>query len=65
MRRRKEGLRPDTASIHNRPQWDKRPSTADLPMGPRKPRSTSLSVAHEAGYVAFRRHTALPLDDCL
>ena len=34
-------------------------------MGPKNPRSTSLSVEEEAVCVAFRRHTLLPLDDCL
>src|SRR5258707_1650904 len=29
------------------------------------PRSTVLSVEEEAVVVAFRRHTLLPLDDCL
>ena len=33
--------------------------------GPREPRSTTLSVDEEAIVVAFRRHTLLPLDDCL
>jgi hypothetical protein len=36
----------------------------DLPTGPKKPRSTVLSVEEEAVVVAFRRHTLLPLDDC-
>ena len=34
-------------------------------MGPRVPRSTVLSTEEEALIVAFRRHTLLPLDDCL
>jgi len=34
-------------------------------MGPKVPRSTVLTVAEEAIIVAFRRHTLLPLDDCL
>ncbi|GAB5519482.1 MAG: hypothetical protein RhofKO_17330 [Rhodothermales bacterium] len=34
-------------------------------MGPKQPRSTSLSVEEEALVVAFRKHTLLPLDDCL
>lgn len=46
-------------------KWKKRASVADLPTGPREPRSTVLSVAEEAIIVAFRRHTLLPLDDCL
>jgi transposase-like protein len=46
-------------------KWKKRTSTADLPTGPKDPRSTSLSIEEEAVVVAFRRHTLLPLDDCL
>jgi transposase len=46
-------------------KWKRRTSVADLPTGPREPRSTSLSVRHEAIVVAFRKHTLLPLDDCL
>jgi Integrase core domain len=34
-------------------------------MGPKQPRSTVLSLEEEAVIVAFRRHTLLPLDDCL
>jgi len=34
-------------------------------MGPKEPRSSVLSLADEAVIVAFRRHTLLPLDDCL
>lgn len=46
-------------------KWKKRTSTADLPTGPKVARSTVLSVEDEAVIVAFRRHTLLPLDDCL
>ena len=46
-------------------KWKQRSSTADLPTGPREPRSTVLSLDDEAIIVAFRRHTLLPLDDCL
>jgi len=46
-------------------KWKKRTSTADLPTGPKEPSSTVLSVEEEAIIVAFRRHTLLPLDDCL
>jgi len=46
-------------------KWKKRSSTADLKTGPKEPRSTILSVEDEAVIVAFRRHTLLPLDDCL
>ena len=40
-------------------------SVADLRTGPREPKSTVLTVEEEAIIVAFRRHTLLPLDDCL
>lgn len=46
-------------------KWRKRSSVADLPTGPKDPRSTVLSVEEEAVIVAFRRYTLLPLDDCL
>jgi RNA-directed DNA polymerase len=38
---------------------------ADLPTGPKEPRSTVPSSEEEAIIVAFRKHTLLPLDDCL
>jgi RNA-directed DNA polymerase len=46
-------------------KWKKRTSVADLPTGPKSPKSTVLSADEEAVVVAFRRHTLLPLDDCL
>ncbi|MGZ8898448.1 MAG: IS481 family transposase [Halobacteriota archaeon] len=46
-------------------KWKKRSSTADQRTGPREPKSTVLSAEDEAVIVAFRRHTLLPLDDCL
>ncbi|GAA4161958.1 hypothetical protein GCM10023069_08610 [Shinella granuli] len=46
-------------------KWKKRTSVADLPTGPREPKSTVLSIEDEAVIVAFRRYTLLPLDDCL
>src|SRR5271155_5890626 len=46
-------------------KWKKRGSVADLPTGPREPKSSVLAVEDEAIIVAFRRHTLLPLDDCL
>ena len=46
-------------------KWRKRCSVADLRTGPKHPRSTVLTVQEEAVIVAFRRHTMLPLDDCL
>ena len=46
-------------------KWKKRTATADLPTGPKVARSTVLSIEEEAVIAAFRRHTLLPLDDCL
>jgi transposase InsO family protein len=46
-------------------KWKKRGSVADMPTGPKEPKSTVLSIEDEAIIVAFRRHTLLPLDDCL
>ena len=46
-------------------KWRKRTSVADLPTGPKEARSTVLTLDEEAIIVAFRRHTLLPLDDCL
>ena len=54
------GINPKTVA-----KWRKRASASDLPTGPKEPRSTVLSVEEEAVVVAFRRHTLLPLDDCL
>jgi transposase InsO family protein len=46
-------------------KWKRRSSVADLPTGPKDAKSTVLSIEEEAIVVAFRRHTLLPLDDCL
>ena len=46
-------------------KWRKRATVEDLKTGPKAPHSTTLSEAEEAMVVAFRRHTPLPLDDCL
>jgi len=54
------GINPKTVA-----KWKRRCSTADAPMGPKAPRSTVLSKEEEAIVVAFRKHTLLPLDDCL
>ena len=54
------GINPKTVA-----KWKKRETTTDRPTGPRAPHSTVLSVTEEAIIVAFRRHTLLPLDDCL
>src|ERR1700710_1527060 len=54
------GINPKTVA-----KWKRRTSTADRKTGPTEPKSTVLSVEDEAVIVAFRRHTLLPLDDCL
>ena len=54
------GINPKTVA-----KWRKRTTIEDLKTGPREPRSTVLSECEEAMIVAFRRHTLLPLDDCL
>src|SRR6202041_1063317 len=46
-------------------KWKQRETVADLPTGPKQAKSTVLSVEDEAIVVAFRKHTLLPLDDCL
>lgn len=57
---RQYGINPKTVA-----KWRKRESVDDLPTGPKKARSSVLTVEQEAMIVAFRRHTLLPLDDCL
>ena len=54
------GVNPKTVA-----KWRSRESVSDLPTGPKNPRSSVLSAEEEALIVAFRRHTLLPLDDCL
>ncbi|TFL16574.1 DDE-type integrase/transposase/recombinase [Jannaschia formosa] len=46
-------------------KWRKRPTVEDARMDPKEVRSSVLSPEEEAMCVAFRRHTLLPLDDCL
>src|SRR5689334_17637006 len=46
-------------------KWKARSSVSDVRTGPKEPRSTVLTAEDEAVIVAFRRHTLLPLDDCL
>ncbi len=46
-------------------KWKERPYVHDAPMGPKQPHSTVLTKEEEALIVTFRRHTLLPLDDCL
>src|SRR5271167_3843348 len=57
---RRYGINPKTVA-----KWKKRGSVADLPTGPKEAKSTVLSVEDEAIVVTFRKHTLLPLDDCL
>ena len=57
---RRHGINPKTVA-----KWKKRTSVQDQRTGPKEPRSTVLSTEEEAIVVAFRRHTLLPLDDCL
>jgi len=54
------GVNPKT--IH---KWKRRDTVDDRPMGPKEKRSTVLTREEEALVVAFRKHTLLPLDDCL
>lgn len=46
-------------------KWKQRTAVKDLPTGPTDVHSTVLSIEEEAIIVAFRKHTLLPLDDCL
>lgn len=46
-------------------KWKKRKDVQDVQMGPKQPCSTVLTLEEEATIVAFRKHTLLPLDDCL
>src|SRR3712207_5105871 len=57
---RRHGISPTTVQ-----KWRRREGTADARMGPKQARSTTLTLEQEAMVVAFRRHTLLPLDDCL
>ena len=57
---RRYGINPKTVA-----KWKRRHSVVDLPTGPKQARSTVLSTDEEAIVVAFRKHTLLPLDDCL
>ncbi|PTS87340.1 IS481 family transposase [Sphingomonas sp. HMWF008] len=57
---KRHGINPKTVA-----KWRRRTSVNDLPTGPKDAKSTTLSIEEEAIIVAFRRHTLLPLDDCL
>ena len=54
------GINPKTVA-----KWKKRSFANDAPMGPKEVRSTVLTEEEEAAFVAFRKYTLLPLDDCL
>ena len=56
----RDGLTPKTVA-----KWKQRSHVHDAAMGPKQPHSTVLTLEEEARIVAFRRHTLLPLDDCL
>src|SRR5690606_33715405 len=57
---RRPGINPQTVA-----KWRQRRTLDDRKTGPKEPRPTVLSIEEEAIVVAFRRHTLLPLDDCL
>ena len=57
---RELGINPKTVA-----KWRKRATVEDMKTGSKAPHSTTLTEAEEAAVVAFRRHTLLPLDDCL
>ena len=57
---KRHGINPKTVA-----KWKKRTSVSDLSTGPKDAGSTVLTVEEEAVIIAFRRHTLLPLDDCL
>ena len=54
------GINPKTVA-----KWRKRQTVQDSAMGPKEARSTVLRLEEEAICIAFRKHTLLPLDDCL
>ena len=54
------GINPKTVA-----KWRRRQTVEDQKTGPEEPRSTVLSETDESMIVAFRRHTLLPLNDCL
>jgi transposase InsO family protein len=57
---KRHGINPKTVA-----KWRSRSSTVDVRPGPKDAHSTVLSIEEEAIIVAFRKHTLLPLDDCL
>ena len=57
---KRHGVSPTTIQ-----KWRGRQTANDARMGPKEARSTVLTPEEEAIIVALRRHTLLPLDDCL
>jgi transposase InsO family protein len=57
---KRHGINPKTVA-----KWRKRTTVLDAKTGPTDPKSTVLTIEEEATIVAFRRHSLLPLDDCL
>jgi transposase InsO family protein len=57
---KRHGINPKTVA-----KWRSRTTAADIRPGPKDAHSTVLSIEEEAMIVAFRKHTLLPLDDCL
>jgi hypothetical protein len=57
---RELGINPKTVA-----KWRKRAAVEDVQTGLKEPRSTVPTEEEKAAVVAFRRHTLLPLDDCL
>lgn len=57
---RRYGINPKTVA-----KWRKRDDAADLPTGPKPTGSRCLTAEQEEVIVRFRKHTLLPLDDCL
>lgn len=57
---KRHGINPKTVA-----KWRSLKNTADIRPGPKDAHSTVLRIEEEAMIVAFRKHTLLPLDDCL
>jgi hypothetical protein len=57
---RRHGVNPKTLA-----KWKKRMAMAELPTGPKEPKSRALSVDDEAAVGACRRPMLLPRDGCL
>lgn len=57
---KRHGINPKTVA-----EWRSRSTTTDVRPGPKDAHSSVLSIEEEVIIVAFRKHTLLPLDDCL